>query len=309
MEINTKTLGPYLEVSSPGKAWSRDRLLALLTKGGSFPAFSAAVQRLLSMAQDDDVGLGQLANVIGKEPGLAVNCLRVAAGSRYGLGAVRSVEDAATRLGAREIQRIASSLGVMDRFNHLRVSVDWSRFWLHSLLVARLCERVGAAFRQATGTEYLAGLLHDSGKLMIEHHFPREFETILNRAWSARCGHYLAEREVLGLDHAQVGAAICHCLHVHPQVRTAVWHHHDPAGLQGQRAPDINVFLAAVVGFADALAHMATDGLGGERIITTPYEEWPEWALLMQFTPVHGMELDTERELAEAEADLKLFGG
>lgn len=85
-----------------------------------------------------------------------------------------------------------------------------------------MCAPVAAGFRQATGTEYLAGLLHDSGKLMIEHHFPTEFEAILQRAWSARCGHFAAEREVLGLDHAQIGAAICHCLGVHPEGRFAV---------------------------------------------------------------------------------------
>jgi hypothetical protein len=67
-------------------------------------------------------------------------------------------------------------------------------------------------------------------------------------------------------------------------------------------------FLAAVVGFADALAHKAAEGgLGGERTVDTPYDELPEWALLLQFDPIHGLELDTERALAAAEADLQAF--
>lgn len=307
MDVSAKSLGPYLEVRTPGKHWARDRLLSLLASKSAFPAFSAAVQRLLRLTQDDDVGTMELARVIGQETGLAMNCLRAAAASRYGLGVVRSVEDAATRLGAREIHRIACSLGVMGRFNHLRVKVDWRRFWLHSLLVARLCDRVAAGFRQAAGTEYLAGLLHDSGKLMIEHHFPTEFEAVLQRAWSAQCGHFIAEREVLGLDHAQIGAAICHCLGVHPEVRFAVWHHHDPTSPQAARGPGAGGFLATVVGFADALAHTTADALGGERSLAGSYEEWPEWQQLMKFDPVHGLELDTERELAEAEADLVVF--
>jgi hypothetical protein len=64
-------------------------------------------------------------------------------------------------------------------------------------------------------------------------------------------------------------------------------------------------FLAAVVGFADALAHKATEGLGGERNTETPYDELPEWNMLLQFEPIHGLELDTESELVAAEADLK----
>lgn len=65
-------------------------------------------------------------------------------------------------------------------------------------------------------------------------------------------------------------------------------------------------FLATVVGFADALAHTTADALG---VLTGSYEEWPEWQQLMRFDPVHGMELDTQRERAEAEADLVVLGG
>lgn len=308
MQANRSALAPYLQSNDPGKRWVSERLLDLLTGGAAFPAFSAAVQRLVVLAQDDEVGLHQLAEVIGKEPGLAMNCLRAASASRYGLGVVRSIDDAAVRLGTREIHRIACSLGVMSKFNHLRVQVDWDKFWLHSLLVARLCDKIAAAFRQSSGLEYLAGLLHDSGKLLIEHHLPREFEAVLQRAWCDRRGHYIAEREVLGLDHAQVGAALCHSLQVHPQVRAGVWYHHAPSDPRSARAPGGDRgFLAAVVGFADVLAHKASEGIGGERATDTPYEELPEWALLLQFDPIHGLELDTENDLAAAEADLKVF--
>ncbi len=303
-----RALIQYLGAVPQSKLWVQDRLLEILMADKSFPSFSAAVIKLARLAQDDDVGMDELSDIISKEPGLATNCIRAASASRYGLGVVRSVNDAVLRLGTQEIRRIASSLGVMDRFNHLKVKVDWQRFWLHSLLVARLCNQVSGAFRQANGMEYMAGLLHDSGKLIVEHYFPREFESILQRAWSSKRGHFIAEREFLGMDHAQIGAALCHRLHVHPQVRTAVWYHHnttDPE-LTGMSGGDKG-FLAAVVGFADALAHMVSDGIGGERVISTPYDELPEWALLLQFDPIHGLELDTSRDLAAAEADLKSF--
>ena len=302
-------LDRYLEVARPAQRWARDRLLEVFSTGSSFPAFSAAVLKLARLAQDDDAGMDELTALISKEAGLATNCLRAASTSRYGRGVVRNIQDAGLRLGTQEIRRLATSLGVMERFNHLRVKVDWERFWLHSLLVARLSDQIARAFRQSSGMEYLAGLLHDSGKLLIEHHFPHDFECILQRAWMAKRGHFIAEREILGLDHAQIGAALCHCLHVHPHVRAAVWFHHDPTDqrLLSMAGGDRG-FLAAVVGFADVLAHMASDGIGGERVITTPYDELPEWALLLQFDPVHGLELDTERELAAAEADLKAFG-
>lgn len=308
MSSDRTAFATYLGPVNPSKRWARDRLLEILEKNSSFPSFSAAVLKLSKLAQDDDVGMDELTSIISKEAGLAANCIRTASASRYGMGVVRSVDDAALRLGTQEIRRIACSLGVMDRFSHVRVKVNWQRFWLHSLLVARLCDNVAGAFRQSTGMEYLAGLLHDAGKLLVEHYFPREFENILERAWSTKRGHFVAERDVLGVDHAQIGAALCHCLQVHPHVRSAVWYHHnttDPRLLN--MAGGDKGFLAAVVGFADALAHMASEGIGGERVITTSYDELPEWKLLLEFDPVHGLELDTGRDLAAAEEDLKVF--
>jgi HD-like signal output (HDOD) protein len=198
MKNDRAALAPYLQPTHPTKRWAADRMIELLVTGGTFPAFSVAVQKLVRLAEDDDVGMHQLAAIIDKEPGLAANCLRVAATMRFGTGVVRSVEDAALRLGTREIHRVACSLGVMNRFNHLKVNVNWDRFWLHSLLVARLSDRIAGAFRQSTGMEYLAGLLHDSGKLLLEHYLPREFENVLQRAWCSKRGHFVAEREMLG---------------------------------------------------------------------------------------------------------------
>ena len=299
---------PYLELTDSAKRWPREQMIEVLEVGDSFPSFSAAVLKLARLSKDDAVGMDELASLISKEPGLATNCIRAASTSRFGGGVVRSVNDAALRLGTQEIGRVAASIGVMDRFNHLRVTVDWQRFWLHSLLVARISDQIAKAFRQSTGMEYLAGLLHDAGKLLVEHYLPREFESVLERAWSHKRGHISAEREVMGLDHAQIGAALCHCLQVHPHVRTAVWFHHDPANPHLLRMPGGDKgFLASVVGFADVLAHKASETLGHERKTDTPYGEMPEWQQLIEFDPVHGLELDTENDLAAAEADLKAF--
>jgi HD-like signal output (HDOD) protein len=172
---------PYLDLAHPSKRWAQDRMLPVLTFANSFPTISTAVLKLAKLVKEDDIGIDELSDIIRKEPGLAANCIRVASASRYGLGVVRSIHDAVLRLGTQEIRRIAASLGVMQRFDHLRVKVDWNRFWLHSLLVARISEQIASAFRQANGSEYLAGLLHDSGKLVIEHYFPQEFESILQK--------------------------------------------------------------------------------------------------------------------------------
>ena len=111
-----------------------------------------------------------------------------------------------------EVRRIAFTVGVMDSFSHLRIKIDWDRFWMHSILVARLSHKMAGAFRECSGAEYLSGLVHDIGKLFIEHYFPREFEQIIMKSLERRCGHSKIESEVLGIDHTQIGAAVCELL-------------------------------------------------------------------------------------------------
>ena len=198
----------------------------------------------------------------------------------------------------------------MKNFEHLKSQVDWGMFWLHSLLVARLTERVAAAYRPPGGSEYLAGLLHDCGKLVLEHYFPEDFDRIIIRATERACGHVLVEKEFIGVSHAQIGAAICECLQAHLEVIRGVWYHHEPfdQSLEGQ--PDNSKFLAACVSVADALANYKQLNIFGARIMDyeQPFDELPEWKFLGQYQMSYGLELDLDFELEKAREDLKSFG-
>ncbi|KAF0174709.1 MAG: metal dependent phosphohydrolase [Limisphaerales bacterium] len=300
----------YLEVNQPAKRWVGQRLITILNDNACVPSFSSAVMKLVALTQRDDVDTDELVAVIGRDVGLATNCIRVASSAFYSSGTVATLNEAVFRLGLREVRRIACSVGVMDRFRNMRLKVDWRGFWLHSLVVARLCDRIARAFRQSSGMEYLAGLMHDSGKLLLQHHLPQDFEEALMRSWTRKRGHYLSEREIFGLDHTQVGAALCHRLKLHPQICTAILFHHTPEHPGAQRLLNGDQgFLATVTGFADALAHVGAGGLGGERKVTPDFENWPEWGLLQRFEPVYGLDLDLAEEVAAAERDLQSFEG
>jgi putative nucleotidyltransferase with HDIG domain len=203
------------------------------------------------------------------------------------------------------MRRIAFTVGVMDNFNHLRIRVNWRQFWLHSVLVARMTERLAGAFRDVNGMEYLTGLLHDIGKLVLEHYFPREFESILMRALERQCGHAQAEFDLLGLDHPCIGAALCQCLNLNHQVIHAVRFHHqavhpahttDPAGDAG--------FLACCVSVADTLANLGDVSIGGHIRIAESLEGQPAWKYLTQFFDCRGLDLDLNEEIEKAAAEI-----
>ena len=176
------------------------------------------------------------------------------------------------------------------------------------MLVGQLTEKVAEAYRPSTGAEYLAGLLHDCGKIFLERYFADEFGEILLAAGRRSCSHVEVEPEFIGVTHAQVGAAICSSLQAHIEVIRAVWHHHGPfVNPEGQ--PDNSKFLAACVAVGDALANYSQVNISGARIMdeSVPFDQLPEWRFLGQYQMTYGLDLDLEAEVAAAQEDLKAF--
>ena len=258
------------------------------------------------MVRDENLTLDDLGEVISLDPGLAARCVRVAGSVAYRGRNISTINEALLMIGMEKIRRIALTVGVMDTLSHLRIKIDWQRFWLHSVLVARLTEKVAGAFRDVTGMEYLAGLLHDIGKLILEHYFPREFETIVLRSMERQSGHAKVEMDLLGLDHTQIGAAMCECLKTHPHILQAVRFHHDALHPAHTGNPDGDGgFLSACINVADVLANLGDVNIGGEKPLLHPFVELPEWKYLNQWFNCRGLDLDLAHEIELAEADIK----
>ena len=289
----------------PTKRWVHDRLVELLDSETAAPAFSPVVTKLIRMMGDEATALDDIAIVVALDPGLSARCLRSANCAANGAKTMSTIGDALFLIGLREMRGIALTVGVVDNFNHLRIKVNWRKFWLHSVLVARLTDKIAGAFREASGMEYLAALLHDIGKLVLEHFFPREFESVLLRAMERRSGHAAAEFDLLGFDHTAIGAALCARLNLHPHIIHAVRFHHqplhpahanDPAGDGG--------FLAACISVADYLANLRDINIGGCAELAGTLDELEEWKFLTTYFACRGLDLDLDEEINQTEREI-----
>jgi putative nucleotidyltransferase with HDIG domain len=240
---------------------------------------------------------------------LTARCIKIASSAFYGGKPIKSINQALLMIGYLEIRRVAFTVGVVDSFSRLKIKIDWKKYWLHSILVGRLGETLASAFRETNGTEYLAGLMHDMGKLVIEHNFPREFELVILRSMERKCGHAMVERDLLGIDHTQIGAAMCHVMKVSAEVRNAVQFHHDQFSNFGavKRLHDKG-FLAACISVADSLANLTAASVDG-AIATDDWQQLDAWKYLTEnFNPVFGLDLDLEKAVENAQSDLDSLG-
>jgi putative nucleotidyltransferase with HDIG domain len=185
----------------------------LTTAVDRMPAFPKSVQTILEMTRNINCLPKSLVGVVEKDPVMTMKILRVINSAYYGLpNKISSVGQSVVYLGINTIKNLALSLaavGILPRFN--TAGFDVQRYLLHSLTVGSvarlLCEKY-AHSEADPGDCYVAGLLHDFGKVVFAQFMSAEFVLALGIAADTEKPLQVAEIEVIGADHAFVGALL-----------------------------------------------------------------------------------------------------
>ena len=185
----------------------------LTTAVERMPAFPKSVQAILEMTRNINCLPKELVGVIEKDPVMTMKILRVINSAYYSLpNKITSVSQSVVYLGINTIKNLALSfaaVGILPRFS--TVGFDIQRYLLHSLTVAAvsrlLCEKFARAEADPTDC-YIAGLLHDFGKVVFAQFMGSEFVKALAIAQDGDKPLYLAEQEIIGADHSFVGALL-----------------------------------------------------------------------------------------------------
>ncbi len=169
--------------------------------------------RLIAVLEDADSGAEEIERIIQLDPALSASTLRLANSAYFGAGqTVENVAQAVVRLGQREIYRLAA-LALVNRWEAGACAgadgADASDFCRHALCTAVAAEVLAEkSGRLDPQTAYTGGLVCEMGKLAVAHACSQFFPAIRARQSQEGCTWMQAERDVLGYDHAQVGAQL-----------------------------------------------------------------------------------------------------
>ena len=235
------------------------------------PSLSTINSALRELLNADHRYTSQVAEIIRRDPSLTARLLRLVNSVYYGLSApVNSIEEAVFYLGVRQIRQLAMVTPIIEDFQKLagKSCFPWREFWQHCIGTAILTREVTGSWQASTDeTDYVAGLVHDVGKIAMASAFPNHFGAIYGPTEIPVEDVLAREREILGIDHAELGALyLKHHNLPDVLVETARYHHRpEHAGQYAQ--------VVAAVQIANLLIRHARIGASGDPVEVTE-EAW-----------------------------------
>lgn len=266
--------GPYLD----------DEIKQRIERCPKLASLESIDRKLKGLLNSERGYTSQIAEIIRRDPSLTARLLRMVNSVYFGLSAkVNNIEEAVLYLGSRQIRELAMATPVIEdlekRLGPAAARLPWREMWQHSIGTAIVTREI-LSFTDLLvddDTDYIIGLLHNVGKVVLATTWPAEFEQIVEREYASPAEVCEAERALIGWDHAMVGGYYLERHQLSPEITAAVRYHVSPrdAG-EHQR-------FAAAVQVAD-LAVRATGVQGGlEKIApetVTHWAEGPGWELL-----------------------------
>lgn len=235
---------------SPEERAARTR--ARLQSIGDIPTLPAVLVQVWDLTSKEDTSAVDLGRAIGADPGLTGALLRLANSAYFGFPRkVSTVTQAVVILGFDTVKSLAMGASVFRALHSESGRIDPGAFFHHSLMTAMSARLVMERRHPShAATAFSGGILHDLGKLVIAEFLPETAARVRARIDAGEAPEP-AEREELGLSHAEIGGWFAGAWNFPDELAAAVSWHHRPS-----EAPRHGDHVAAVH-LGDVLAHRA----------------------------------------------------
>ena len=251
----------------------KSRILGNMKEITSFPQFVVETLRKLDAR---DSSTSDVAMSLSRDEGLVIRTLKLANSAAYGISRdISSVTEAIAMLGYKNISNIvlsASVYSVMDK-SLQGYALDRGQLWKHSLTVAYAARYIAQRFGKSIPEEaYVGGLLHDIGKVVLNDYVRFGYGIIVKLVEEKQIPFIEAETQVLGFDHAQVGAMLVEKWGLPEAYGYAVAYHHAPDSVPPEKREKFQP-IADVVHTANTLCLMLGVGIGADGLQNPMYPQ------------------------------------
>jgi putative nucleotidyltransferase with HDIG domain len=227
------------------------------------PTLPSVATKVMQILENPRSSATDVERIIMLDQSLASRILKLVNSAYYGFPRrIGTISQSVVILGFVTVKNLVLSISVADFFFMEGQNKLFNRaeLWRHSVgtaVAGRVLARK-ARFPQLEEA-FMAGLLHDIGKVALNHYFPEEFAEVLALVETEGISMFEAEREVLGISHAVVGRWIADRWNLPPLLVEVINYHHQPLENKDYWA------TTALVHTADVLCRQAGIGSGGDQ--------------------------------------------
>ncbi len=241
---------------------SKKRYQRIIQDLGQIPTMPTIAARIMQIVNDPHSSAEDVAKFISRDVALTSKVLRLANSAFYGIPrTISSVNSAIVILGFNTIRSLVLSASVLKVFPArpgVTAVFDRKAFWKHSFMVGIASRMVAQIYRKRRlvdmETAFSAGLLHDVGKIILEQYSNEEYVPVLKAAKEKGIPLVVAEREMLGLTHADVSGMLVDKWQMPNELRGPIIHHHAPGEDKASQE------MAGIIHFANHLCHLKGSG-------------------------------------------------
>jgi putative nucleotidyltransferase with HDIG domain len=286
------------------------RLSLLQSHVNRMTPLSPTVTKVITICNKQDTSPTDVSRIISVDPVLMGKVLRLINSAYYGLPQkVTSIVRAIIMLGINTVKNMLLSTAIMSTLGNRRNfnALEMMEFWKHSLAVGVTARLIAKNYRLPPEIQeeyFIGGLLHDIGKIPLNNRFSEDYHSALDLSEDTHQPLYLAENQMLGITHSQVGKLIAQNWNLGSEITDTICHHHSEAAYTGD-----NRQLVYVVTLSDYLVNTLNIGYSGN---SHPMDINPDVLTFLStnmnvtYDKLKGIVKDIRQEIEKAQIFLKL---
>jgi putative nucleotidyltransferase with HDIG domain len=276
------------------------------------PPFPATANKVMEICRDVNTSPTDLTKVISLDPVLTGKIMQLVNSAYFGLSReIISPVRAVVMLGMNTVKNLVLGATVMSAFGTRKNfrALNMDMFWKHSLgvgVIAKLIAKKRNINKKLIEGYFIAGLLHDIGKIPLNSKFSDEYRNIIGTPEKTPQPLFVSEKELLGIDHTYVGNLIAEKWKLGEEISDTITYHHAPETYQGVQ----NDILFTVI-LSDHFANSSEIGFSGNRYLENIYPAvmrhlWNDTEL--SFDNISAFNGEVEQEIEKAQIFLKVAG-
>ncbi len=259
------------------------------------PPFPAVINRALDLMNNPRTSVQDIVEAIQYDQAITANVLKVCNSAYYGLRQpVGNLKDAVLFLGFTQLLEILLSgmSGAMMTRAVTGYDLEPGELWKHSVSAALLSQIIPRRLnREPSPMHFTAALIHDIGKVLLNSYVGQQSQAIKERVRFGGVTFLEAEKEILGIDHAELSALITEKWNFPGEIVQAIRYHHTPMEAES------NLEAVYLIYLSDLIAILSGIGGGMDGLSYSGYKQ------IMQYFRLE--EKDIERFIAQLGMEIK----